>query len=234
LKSWKSKLLLIALVLGLILPAGAYAANSAREFAAGSPEFRAGRGQFANIHRGFSAPDMMGARPGCDWFGNRGTIQGVHCQNYLLLLAEKYTPESLSQWQDTLVQRTAITEEFKQLRSSDEFEQKRTAWRDSNWEKAQEIRDKVQNGEITREEAAALLKEWRTQNQPDWKEAAPEDIKQDLEARQELRNEFTQAVKSGDNEKIKAVLPKLLAEYKAANQSLAAQLEELKAGLAAE
>jgi len=123
---------------------------------------------------------------------------GVHQQEYLLLLAEKYAPETKSEWEALFAERNQLLEEIKS-----DLKSKLT---DQNKE---EIK-------IWKEQAKSRLQDLDKSKLPD------------LDEKKEIFQTFTEAVKSGDAEQIKASLNQLLANFKEQNELLSKRAEELK------
>ncbi|RNB86843.1 hypothetical protein EDM59_10185 [Brevibacillus nitrificans] len=146
-----------------------------------------------------------------------GMHMGAHQRMYMTLLAEKYTPNSVGEWQSVMKERERLLE---QLRSARE-----TASEEKSKMRAQ-LREKVKSGEISSEQMEQQYKEWKEKNRG----TVPSGEKENREAQREkfkqVHEEFDAAIASGDAAKIKVALPKLLEQMKAKNDRLAKRLAE--------
>ncbi len=125
---------------------------------------------------------------------HHGMKISIHKEAYYLLLAEKHTPGDLEQWKTILSERKSLMKEFKELG----------------------FKDKVKQGEISKEQLMERHKEWK------------EKSKSIRDQRQAIRQEFTTAIESNDSKQIAVVLPKLLEQIQKDNQGIKAKLSELK------
>jgi hypothetical protein len=219
--NWKRNFVVATLVLIMIVPVTAHAAVEEGSSKASTESMQMGDMQkkHAKLHHNRQEALKM----------------GIHRQTYLLLLAEKYTPEDLAEWKAAFDERERIIEEFKSLELKEKRQDKKAEVREGVKEKMKGLHEKVKNGELTREQAREQLKQWREshkENFKNWKEDKREELAPILEARKQLHEEFTQAIASGDEQQIKSVLPKLLEEMNRVNDRLNVKLEEIKKNLA--
>lgn len=199
-KQWKKSMMATALVMGLAIPGGVSAADHT------SP---------AEI----SALHNRGAHDG-HVKKRFGMYMGAHQRMYMTLLAEKYTPGSVNEWQSVLKERERLLEQLRAARetASEEKSQMRA-----------KLREQVNKGEITSEQMEQKYKEWKEQRRGEQDPAGEkEDRQAQMEKFRQTHEEFDAAIESGDAQKIKAVLPKLLEQMKAKNERLAKKLAEKK------
>lgn len=190
-RNWKKVIATSALALTIISPMSVFAETSTD--------------QAQNTTQDANKPGAMQQKE--DFFAPRGHKflkvgvgarlmgVGVHQQEYLLLLAEKYAPETKSEWEALFAERNQLLEAIKT-----EFNTKLTE------------QNKEEN-KIRKEQAKDNLE----------KSKLP-----DLDEKKEVFQTFTEAVKSGDAEQIKASLNQLLANFKEQNELLSKRAEELK------
>lgn len=156
---------------------------------------------------------------------------GPHREMYFLLLAEKYTPESLADWKAVLAERERLIEEWKSLKPREQWQEKKEQFRSDVKEKMAEIREKFKNGEVTKEQVREQVQQWKEDKKEQikgWKEENRAKLEQLIGERKELFQTFTQAIQSGDDEAIAAVLPNILKEVQRVNQVLAQKIDEIK------
>ncbi|MBR8658782.1 hypothetical protein [Brevibacillus sp. NL20B1] len=218
-KRWQKHLLATALVTGLAIPAGVYAADiQARPAATLIPGGEVG-GDHKHHEHHFEHYKHK-------W--RCGLHLNAHRQMYLTLLAEKYTPDRVDEWKAAFAERERLMTRLKASREQNGKDADKQTLR-AEWKALKEkLHEQVKNGQITREQMKQQLKEWRVKN------FGEHDAK-DAEAMRTVREQFKQtheafdaAIQSGDAAKIKEVLPKLLDEVKTVNQHLAKKLEETK------
>lgn len=125
---------------------------------------------------------------------HHGKHFGPHKEAYYLLLAEKHTPGAVEQWKAAFTERKNLMKEFKALG----------------------LKEKMKQGEISKEQLMERHKEWK------------EKAKSAREERQAIREEFTAAIESNDSKQIAAVMPKLLEQIQKENQHMKSKLEDLK------
>jgi hypothetical protein len=177
-KKWKYGILATALLIGLAVPGGAWAAGTTGNTVAG--------------------PIESGMRDNHEDHGHgqvkirHGMHRSVHQKMYMTLLAEKYAPNTVGEWQAVFQERERLMAQWKEARKATGQD----ANRQLKHEKAKEEND-------------------------DSRRARMEQFRQTHEA-------FDAAIESGDAEKIKEVLPKLLEQMKAKNERLVKKLAETK------
>ncbi|GED32837.1 hypothetical protein P9761_26045 [Brevibacillus centrosporus] len=197
-KQWKTGWMATALVVGLAMPGSVLAVQQ--------PLVQANNVTLAHGDHGKGQVKMR-----------YGMHMGAHQRMYMTLLAEKYTPNSVGEWQSVMKERERLLE---QLRSARE-----TASEEKSKMKDQ-LREKVKSGEISSEQMEQQYKEWKEKNRG----TVPSGEKENREAQREkfkqVHEEFDAAIASGDAAKIKAALPKLLEQMKAKNDRLAKRLAE--------
>lgn len=202
-KNWKKKLLAVTLLLSLAMPASVRGESG------------------ASLH-----PKEQGLHVEHKRF-QHGVRLDIHRQMYFILLAEKYTPESVNQWREAFAERARLLGELRELREKEkEGNSQKQALREQFKQKAEELHKKVDRGEMTHEQMKQQLKEWRQAHFPEMRN----EEKASHETMRENREEFNQVIASGDAAKIKAVLPKLLADMQTLNKRLADKVGKRKAG----
>ena len=125
--NWKTKVLSTALALSLVAPIASFAAD---ESTTGDTSAKKG---FA-LHQ-----------------------RNAQSQSKMLELVSKYTPETLSDWQNALTEQEQLLKELREKAPVNGKEQK-PELSDETKAKMQAIREAEKNGEITAEEAAEQLK----------------------------------------------------------------------------
>jgi hypothetical protein len=241
---WKKTLLPAALALALVVPAAVYAASqsdSGSDPAAGADSAAPlgrhfpGKGLFGNIkHHGGIAGDI-----GKHLVKFEGA--SVHRQKYLELLAEKYAPETLESWKAELDEQKSLAEELKKLMQDQGVRDWLDSQRENNREEAkakmEELRQKLDSGEITKEQLKERLKDSGLPFSHDMKGegfavtfgfSLGTDDAAALKDAAEHRKALTEAVEADDADTIKAALAPLLADLQQRNDKLAAKIEELK------
>lgn len=241
---WKKTLLPAALALALVVPAAAYAAaqsGSGSDSANGTDsavplsEHLPGRGLFGAIkHRGGIAGEI-----GMRLMKLEGGL--VHRQKYMELLAEKYAPETLESWKAELDEQKSLAEELKKLMQDqgvrDWLDSQKETIREEAKAKMEELRQKLESGEITKEQLKEQLKDSGLPFKRDAKGEGfaitfdfglgTEDAAA-LKDAAEHRKALTDAVEADDADAIRAALATLLADLQQRNDKLAAKIEELK------
>ncbi len=200
-KHWKKGMMATALVIGLAIPGGVQAAGD--EVTALSSVMHS-HGDHGN--------GKMKVR--------YGMHMGAHQRMYMTLLAEKYTPNQVGEWQAVLKEREKLMEQLRAAREtvSEEKSQMRA-----------QLREQVKSGAITNEQMEQQYKEWKEKNRGNQDQTGEkEDRKARMEQFKQTHEEFDAAIASEDAAKIKAVLPKLLEQMKAKNERLSKKLAEKK------
>lgn len=202
-RQWKKGMMVTALVMGLAIPGGAQAA--------GNPV--AAENLVTHIHGDHGSGHGHGKM-------RYAMNMGAHQRMYMTLLAEKYTPNQVAEWQAVLKEREKLMEQMRAAREtvSEEKSQKRA-----------KLREQVKSGAITDEQMEQQYKEWKEKNRGGQDQSGEnEDRKAQMEKFKQTHEEFDAAIASGDAVKIKAVLPKLLEQMKAKNERLSKKLAEKK------
>ena len=210
-KKWRQGMIAAALLIGAALPGGHAAAGSV---SANEPPVT-----------GSMVPEQVQAEQG----GHHPFRKRMHAhQNmYMTLLAEKYTPENLQEWKEVLKERDRLITEMRSARAASGKNREWLAKREERRELKEQLRAKVEKGEITAEQMKQQLQEWKEKNFPG-KTANEEKRRAQMEQFRAVHEEFDAAIESGESAKIQAVLPKLLEQMKAKNQRLAEKLKEMK------
>jgi hypothetical protein len=210
-KRWKRGILATTLVMGLALPAYAQTADT------NQTPVKEGAQQQWKDHQ--HVPKLGKLR--------HALKLGTHRQMYLTLLAEKYTPESVGEWQAALEERERLVTEWRAAKDKDG---KQKELREEFKKMVKDLHEQVKSGKITREQMKQKIKEWRAAHMGDKENDGhgKEGFREFMKGFKPLHEEFDAAIESGDEAKIKAVLPKLLDEVKAVNAYIAKKLEETK------
>lgn len=210
---WKKNILASTLVLLMAMPIAAYAETSTT-----------------------TTEQLQGKQVNEHGFGKvrHATHLGPHRQMYLTLLAEKFSPDSVDEWEAAFAERKKLTTQWKALHAGEEkSDVEKKALKEQFKQLAQDLNKKVESGELTKEQMKQQLIEWRDTNLGDAKKDLiqarnKEELSQKREQFKQLHEEFDTAIEFGDADKIKAVLPKLLEQVKATNLRMAEKLKEKK------
>lgn len=151
----------------------------------------------------------------------------AHQRQYMLLLAEKYTPDKVSEWKDVFAQREQLVTKWKTVREKQKMDPYLVEKKEQYKKYKAVLRQKLDNGEISKEQMKIMLAEWKEKHFP---EKAKFDAKrrERRTAFRQARAAFDEAVTTGNEEAIRSVMPKLLAQEKAFNQYLAEKLNQQK------
>ncbi|MDH4618513.1 hypothetical protein [Brevibacillus sp. AY1] len=180
-KHWKQGIVATVLLMGMVMPFGAQAADHQVQPKAGTYT---------------SVPEQENNHHGHHKFRMR---MSAHQKMYMTLLAEKYTPSQVAEWQTVLKEREKLITELKAARETSGQEEKV-----EEKGKAPESADrKEKQGEDT-------------------------DRRAKMEKFRKVHEEFDTAIETEDAAKIKEVLPKLLEQLKAKNERMAKKLAETK------
>ncbi|GBF35704.1 hypothetical protein DCCM_4833 [Desulfocucumis palustris] len=137
----------------------------------------------------------------------------VHQQAYLTYLVREYAPESEAEWKEAFAQRNKVTEEMKDkietitLENKPDFQVKTGTAPNSNI---------ASGGKIFIADKTVGLS------------ASDDKELQEVKARMELQEEFAGAVENQDADAIRAVLPRLLEDYKDRTARLPEMAENMK------
>jgi hypothetical protein len=211
-KHWKKGILATTLVIGMALPAYAQTADTTNQ----TPVKEV-------VQQKWKDHQLAHKK----WKLRHALSLGTHRQMYLTLLAEKYTPESVDEWQAAFEERERLVAEWKAAKDKDG---KQKELREEFRKMVKDLHEQVKSGKITREQMKQKIKEWRVAHFGDKEDDSrdKEGLREFLEQFKQLHEEFDAAIESGDEAKIKAVLPKLLDEVEAVNAHIAKKLEEKK------
>ncbi|RNB61173.1 hypothetical protein EDM57_02085 [Brevibacillus gelatini] len=208
---WKNSMVIATISLGLTLPSFAQAAEAGLPDVEMTPISRTAHshGEHGQVHKKIH-PGMHGS---------------AHQKMYMLLLAEKYTPDSVNQWQEVFRERERLMSEYAALREDPKWKAKREERR----QLVSKLKEQVKKGEITNEQMEQQLAQWKEKNMgiPGTKEER-DARKARMEKMRMTHEAFHAAIESGDAAKIKEVLPQMLEQMKAKNTLLAQKLEQRK------
>lgn len=210
-KKWKQGLIAAVLLVGAVMPGGVHATEEGVQTKGSS------------LNSGILAKQKSSDPSGHIKFRQR---MSAHQNMYMTLLAEKYTPDSVNEWKDVLKERDRLIGEMRAAREAAKQDPEWMAKREERKKMKEELRAKVEKGEITSEQMKEEMQKWKEKHFPGI--AGEEEARRaQMEQFRAVHEEFDAAIESGDSAKIKAVLPKLLEQMKAKNQRMA---ERLKAG----
>lgn len=215
-KTWKKALVPAALAISVLAPMSAFAADTGSadaNSAAGKMPLRTMEHKLNGIHD--RAADRL---------HRLAASVGPHHVMYIELLAEKYAPDTLDAWKTAFAERKQALEKLKPGLKDKAADAKRNAK-----ETLGDLRDKLKNGEITREELRQKLQERLADRKANLEERK-DDKEPEIEARRALHEQFTKAVDDQNAEEIRAVLPKLLEQYKHDTAKIVQKAEQLQAG----
>lgn len=206
---WKNSMVIATISLGLTLPSFAQAAKAGLPDVEMTPISRTahGHGEHEQVHKKIHS----------------GMHGSAHQKMYMLLLAEKYTPDSVNQWQEVFRERERLMSEYAALREDPKWKAKREERR----QLVSKLKEQVKKGEITSEQMEQQLAQWKEKNMGIPKEE--QDARKSRMEKMRMTHEaFHAAIESGDAAKIKEVLPQMLEQMKAKNALLAQKLEQRK------
>lgn len=230
LKTWKQTLLPVALALALIVPAAAYAAEQTDP----------GSGANGKNRTAQALPMPQGPGKGHNGFGmqfGKATFAGsiVNQQKYMELLAEKYAPDTLNNWKAAHTEQNSLQQQMQALMQDQGVQNALQAQREQlqkQWkEKQDELKKKVENGEITKEQlrsqmqAGALPFAAGNGSIPN---ALHNEVAQAARNAMQHRQALTEAVKADNADGIRSALASLLDDLKKRNEQAAAQIAKLK------
>ncbi|MGN7471716.1 hypothetical protein [Brevibacillus sp. SAFN-007a] len=208
---WKNSMVMTTLAIGLALPSFAQAAEASLADAKMTPVHQTAHshGEHEKEHKHF----------------RHGMHGSVHQKMYMLLLAEKYTPDSVAQWQEVFKERERLMSEFAALREDPKWKAKREERR----QLVSKLNEQVKKGEISSQQMEQQLAQWKeknmgmpgTKDDRDARKARMDKMRMTQEA-------FHAAIESGDAAKIKQALPQMLEQMKAKNTVLAQKLAQSK------
>ncbi|MGM0713303.1 hypothetical protein [Brevibacillus parabrevis] len=210
-KKWTNSMVVAAIAAGLVLPGLALAEETTLATTGMMTASRT-----AHSHGDHERVDIK---------VRHGMHGSAHQKMYMLLLAEKYTPDSVAEWQAVFKERERLMNEFAALGEDPKWKAKREERR----QLVSKLNEQVKKGEITSEQMEQQLKDWREKNMgmPGMKEDR-EARKARMEKMKTTHEAFEAAIESGDAAKIKQVLPQMLEQMKAKNTAMAERLEQKK------
>jgi DNA repair ATPase RecN len=132
----------------------------------------------------------------------------IHRQAYIKLLAEKYTPATVSAWETEFARTNDLLQEARESGTGAEIK-----------EKIMYYQQLLQEGEITRQELREELRNMLPDYYSDAERRAL--IEEQIQTQINLSKEFTAAIQSGDADQIATVLDQLLAQQRERNDRLA-------------
>ncbi|HZG15292.1 MAG TPA: hypothetical protein VE710_09750 [Candidatus Bathyarchaeia archaeon] len=172
-----------------------------------------------NLQQEGHSPDMQMVRKN----GNRA--HKAHEQQYMLLLAEKYTPDKVAEWKAVFAEREQLFRKWKSVREKQKLDPHLVEKKEQYKKYKDVLKQKLGNGEITKDQMKSMLNEWKEKN-------FPERAKLDAQRRErhaafrQTRQAFDEAIASGNESAIRSILPKLLAQEKEKNQYIANKLKQ--------
>lgn len=200
-KMWKQGMMTTALVMGLVMPGVALAQDVSATV--------------AQLSKPTHSHDEHGEK---HMKVRHSSNRGVHQKMYMLLLAEKYAPDSVGKWQAAFKERDRLMSEFEALSDDPKWQAKR----EERKQLINKLNEQVKKGEITNEQMEKQFKEWKDKNmgpkeERDVRKARIEQMKKTHEA-------FDSAIESGDTAKIKESLQQMLEQMQANNSRMAEKL----------
>ncbi|MCE0450209.1 hypothetical protein [Brevibacillus sp. AF8] len=200
-KMWKQGMMTTALLMGLTMPGVALAQDVTETV--------------AQVIKPTHSHDEHGEK---HMKVRHSSNRGVHQKMYMLLLAEKYAPDSVGKWQAAFKERDRLMSEFETLSDDPKWQAKR----EERKQLINKLNEKVKKGEITNEQMEKQFKEWKDKNmgpkeERDARKARIEQMKKTHEA-------FDSAIESGDTAKIKESLQQMLEQMQANNSRMAEKL----------
>lgn len=147
--------------------------------------------------------------------------------NKIMSEAEKYVPGIKEKWENLINERKEIKKEISNLVKNKIINKKGCSESEKNKhkEEMESLREKVKNGEITKKEAKKIIKSKINKDKCGHKK---EMYKQKKEERRVLFQEFSNAVKSKDKDKIEESFNKIMENEKEINNKLNEILKKLK------
>jgi len=178
--------------------------------------------QTMNLQQDGRSPDLqMAWKKGAH--GNRA--HKAHEQQYMLLLAEKYTPDKVAEWKAVFAEREQLFAKWKSVREKQKLDPHLVEKKEQYKKYKDVLKQKLGNGEITKDQMKIMLTEWKEKNFP---ERAKLDVqrRERQAASRQTRQAFDEAIASGNESAIRSILPKLLAQEKEKNQYIANKLKQ--------
>ncbi|MFS0553467.1 hypothetical protein [Brevibacillus sp. 179-C9.3 HS] len=200
-KMWKQGMMTAALIMGLAIPGVAMAQDVSDAVAQGIKPTH-NHGEHGETHVKL----------------RHGSNRGAHQKMYMLLLAEKYSPNSIEQWHAVFKERDRLMSEFEALSDDPKWKAKR----EERKQLINKLNEQVKKGEITNEQMEQQFKEWKEKNMGPKEER--ESRKARIEQMKKTHEAFDAAIESGDASKIKESLQQMLEQMKANNTRMAEKL----------
>ncbi|MEK3884895.1 hypothetical protein [Paenibacillus sp. PL2-23] len=209
-KVWTKTLVpgILALSIAAAMPAGAYAAEIGQRTGA------------ANIKA--EAANALKERTQAIREA-RLLADGLHRETYLLLLAEKYAPATLPEWEAAFAERKAVKEQLQALEPVQNRKEDLQA-------RLEEQKAKLDSGELTPREFKENVLQWKSSRQNAW-EQKRDSLQPMKEQAKALKEAFHAAIASGDAAAIQAALGDMLAHYTQVTAQLEKKLEEWTASI---
>ncbi|PLR67051.1 hypothetical protein [Bacillus sp. UMB0893] len=128
----------------------------------------------------------------------------------LLQLVSQYSPETKQEWENAFSEREEL---MKQLDKSD-LKEKRHELRAKRKQEIAEFKEKVKNGEITKEQMREKIESFKGNK------------REHREGRSEMREQWKEAIEKNDKVKIQQLLDGKLTRFKEHNQKLKQFIQE--------
>lgn len=131
----------------------------------------------------------------------------------LLELAKRYTPEQAETWKAELEKREELRNKVREWKKSRAYQERHEAMKE-------ELRKKIESGQMTEDEAKQFMKEKHkkfTEKHKQWKEEG-----------KQLREQLDKAIKQEDQQAIKDGLNAMLERLTKGNEMLAKRLEQVE------
>lgn len=224
-KNWKKIWIPAALALAVAIPGAAFAASENSSTTAVQDQGQAQDQHFSGkFGKGKGSQGHQMQRGEHDRFA-----MDVNHQEYMLLLAEKYTPDQLNDWKAAFGGQKTIKDQIKPLLEAKKAEQQQN--RQQMQQQMQELKNKMDSGELTKEQAMEQMKQLRGDIKSGQKYMGGS-MKEQMQADKALHDQFNQAIQTlldtNNAVAVKTVLPQMLDHLKQQNQKLAEKLNQLK------
>lgn len=217
-KIWK-KSVIAATVLAVALPAAAFAATPKSEMNAAKKLNR----QIEEL-RNHQSKAVESLRQSTKSSLQQADNLGIHKKTYLTLLAEKYAPATVNDWNTVFAERERLLNELKALKPTLEEKQEQ---KDLRKNEKEDLRKEWQEGNLDLNALKQKMEELKS-TMGSLKDLKVQDWMPLIKERAELQQTFTDAVTSGDGGKIADSLAQQLAQTKTENSRLADILAKLK------
>lgn len=208
-KNWKKSVLSSVLAASMLIPVSAFAAESDD-----------------SLHGSFEKKQRNSKRSKLVHVQKKNFLGDTHLETYIRLLAEKYSPDSVEDWERAIEERKNVTEEWQTL-AQDMKEQRNS---EASSSARAEWKEKLENGEMTREEWKKYLQE-RNEKREEMAETRRETLRKSIESNKPWMKALAEAIESEDEEKIQAQLAQLLEQYEQTTANMKERLEERTASI---